>query len=86
MSKDSNQEHELMKEELERFRASFEMLLQHSKERDIKVDEMVARVDEMYKVFNNGSFLVSVVKWGFGITLALGGAYLMIKQIINGQN
>lgn len=75
-----------MKEELEKFRASFEMLLEHSRERDIKVDEMVARVDEMYRVFNNGSFLVTIVKWGFGVMLALGGAYLMFKQIINGQN
>lgn len=86
MSKENNKEHELMKEELEKFRASFEMLLEHSRERDIKVDEMVARVDEMYRVFNNGSFLVTIVKWGFGVMLALGGAYLMFKQIINGQN
>ena len=75
-----------MKEELEKFRAAFEMLLEHSKERDIKVDAMVAKVDEMYKVFNNGTFLVSVIKWGFGLLLALGGAYLMIKSIIHGQN
>ncbi len=75
-----------MKEELEKFRASFEMLLEHSRERDIKVDAMVAKVDEMYKVFNNGSFLVKVIQWGFGLLLALGGAYLMIKSIIHGQN
>ncbi len=75
-----------MKEELEKFRASFEMLLEHSRERDIKVDAMVAKVDEMYKVFNNGSFLVKVTQWGFGLLLALGGAYLMIKSIIHGQN
>ncbi len=54
----------------------------HSMERDKKVDEMMAKVEEMYKVFNNGSFLVSVVKWGFGTVLAVGGAYLMFKQII----
>lgn len=82
-----------MKEELERFRASFEMLLQHSRERDVKVDAIVekidaivAKVDEMYKVFNNGSFLVKVIQWGFGLLLALGGAYLMIKSIIHGQS
>lgn len=86
MSKENNKEHELMKEELEKFRASFEMLLEHSRERDIKVDAMVAKVDEMYKVFNNGSFLVKVTQWGFGLLLALGGAYLMIKSIIHGQN
>lgn len=79
-------EHELMKEELEKFRAAFEMLLQHSRERDIKVDEMVEKVEEMYKVFNNGTFLVSVIKWGFGLLLAVGGGYLMFKQIIHGQN
>jgi hypothetical protein len=86
MLKDNNKEHELMKEELEKFRAAFEMLLEHSKERDVKVDAMVAKVDEMYKVFNNGTFLVSVVKWGFGLVLAVGGGYLMFKQILHGQN
>lgn len=61
-------------------------LLQHSAERDVKVDAMVAKVDEMYKVFNNGTFLVSVIKWGFGLVLAVGGGYLMFKQILHGQN
>lgn len=79
-------EHDFMKRELERLAQSFEMLLEHSKERDIKVDEMVARVDEMYKVFNNGTFLVSVVKWFFGLLLALGGGYIMFKDILHGQN
>jgi hypothetical protein len=79
-------EHNMMKEELERFRTSFEMLLEHSRDRDIKVDQMVARVDEMYKVFNNGTFLVTVVKWFFGLLLAAGGAYLMFKNIFYGQN
>lgn len=79
-------EHEIMKEELRRFRESFEMLLEHSRERDVKVDQMVAKVDEMYKVFNNGTFLVSVVKWFFGLLLALGGGYIMFKDIIHGQN
>ena len=58
----------------------------HSMERDKKVDEMYTKVEEMYKVFNNGSFLVKVTQWGFGLLLALGGAYLMIKSIIHGQN
>ncbi len=79
-------EHEIMKEELRRFRESFEMLLEHSRERDVKVDQMVAKVDEMYKVFNNGTFLVSVIKWGFGLLLAVGGGYIMFKDIIHGQN
>ena len=54
--------------------------------RDKKVDEIHTKVEEMYKVFNNGSFLVKVTQWGFGLLLALGGAYLMIKSIIHGQN
>lgn len=52
-------------------------------ERDKKVDEMVAKVEEMYEVFNNGSFLVSVIKWGFGLILAIGGAYIMFKDILH---
>lgn len=74
-----------MKEELQKFRQSFEMLLEHSKERDIKVDAMIEKVEEMYKVFNNGTFLVSVIKWFFGLLLAIGGGYLMFKQILYGQ-
>jgi len=68
-----------MQEELKRLNATLEELLKHSEERDKKVDEM-------YEVFNNGRFLTSVVKWGFGLLLALGGAYLMVKSIINAQN
>lgn len=58
----------------------------HSKERAEKIDAMMNRVDEMYKIYNNGTFLISIAKWGFGTVLALGGGYLMFKQIINGQN
>jgi len=79
-------EHDLMKEELQKLRQSFEMLLEHSRDRDQKVDAMVEKVEEMYKVFNNGTFLVSVIKWGFGLLLAVGGGYLMFKQILHGQN
>ena len=68
-----------MQEELKRLNATLEELLKHSEERDKKVNEM-------YEVFNNGRFLTSVVKWGFGLLLALGGAYLMVKSIINAQN
>lgn len=68
-----------MQEELKRLNSILEMLIKHSEERDKKVDEM-------YSVFNNGRFLTSVVKWGFGTLLALGGAYLMVKSIIHGQN
>jgi len=79
-------EHDLMKEELQKLRQSFEMLLEHSRDRDQKVDAMVEKVEEMYKVFNNGTFLVSVIKWGFGLLLAVGGGYIMFKDIIHGQN
>lgn len=68
-----------MQEELKRLNATLEELLKHSEDRDKKVDEM-------YEVFNNGRFLTSVIKWGFGLLLALGGAYLMVKSIINAQN
>lgn len=54
----------------------------HSMERDKKVDEMIAKVEDMYKVFNNGSFLVTVIKWIFGTILAVGGGYLMVREII----
>jgi len=83
---DEKQEHIFMKSELERFSKSFELLLDHSRDRDIKVDAMIEKVDEMYKVFNNGTFLVSVIKWGFGLLLALGGGYMMFKNIVHGQN
>ena len=65
-----------MQEELKRLNATLEELLKHSEERDKKVDEM-------YEVFNNGRFLTSIVKWAFGITLAIGGAYIMFKQIFH---
>lgn len=68
-----------MQEELKRLNATLGELLKHSEERDKKVDEM-------YEVFNNGRFLTSVIKWGFGLLLALGGAYLMVKSILNAQN
>lgn len=68
-----------MQEELKRLNSILETLLVHSKERDEKVDEM-------YAVYNNGTFLVSVVKWGFGTLLAVGGAYMMIKSIFHAQN
>lgn len=55
----------------------------HSMERDKKVDLMVEKVEEMYQVFNNGTFLVSVIKWGFGSILAIGGGYLLFKQVIH---
>lgn len=86
-----------MKEELEKFRASFEMLLEHSRERDIKVDamvekinEMVAKVDEMYKPFTDGRTVGKAVywfgKWAFGVFVGVLGAVMLWKQFIHGQN
>ena len=57
-----------------------------SLERDKKVDEMVAKVEQMYHVFNNGSFLVKLTKWGFATVIAIGGAYIMIRDILHAQN
>lgn len=55
---------------------SMKRLLQHSEERDKKVDEM-------YKVFSNGNFLISVAKWWFGLLITLGGAYLLFDNIMH---
>lgn len=86
-----------MKEELEKFRAAFEMLLEHLRERDIKVDimveridEMVAKVDEMYKPFTDGRTVGKAVywfgKWAFGVFVGVLGAVMLWKQFIHGQN
>lgn len=92
-----HKEHELMKEELEKFRNAFEMLLEHSRERDIKVDEMVVKieaivdkVDEMYKPFTDGRTVGKAVyyfgKWAFGVFVGMLGAVMLWKQFIYGQN
>tara|TARA_R110000868_G_scaffold271022_3_gene530484 strand:+ start:3490 stop:3783 length:294 start_codon:yes stop_codon:yes gene_type:complete len=97
MSKDNNKEHELMKEELEKFRTAFEMLLEHSRERSVKVDEMVAKidaivikVDEMYKPFTDGRTVGKAIyyfgKWAFGVFVGTIGAVMLWKQFIYGQN
>lgn len=83
---ENTNEHKEMKKELELFRVAFQKLLDHSEQRDIKVDAMVKKVDDMYEVFNNGTFLVTVTKWIFGLTIASGGFYIMIRDIIHAQN
>ena len=83
---ENHNEHNEMKKELELFRLSFQKLLDHSEQRDKKVDEMVKKVDDMYEIFQNGGFVVSLIKWGFGILIALGAFYLMVKDIIHAQN
>lgn len=86
-----------MKEELEKFRASFELLLEHSKELNVKVHEMVAKidvivikVDEMYKPFTDGRTVGKAVywfgKWAFGVFVGVLGAVMLWKQFIHGQN
>ncbi len=83
-------EHEAMKEELQKFRQSFEMLLEHSKERDIKVDAMMAKVEEMYKPFTEGRTVGLAIywfgKWSFGVFVGVLGAIMLWKQFIHGQN
>ena len=90
-------EHDFMKRELERFAQSFEMLLEHSKERDVKLDEMVekidaimTKVDEMYKPFTDGRTVGKAVywfgKWAFGVFVGLIGAIMLWKEFIHGQN
>lgn len=67
-------EHDEMKVELEKFRLAFQELLDHSKERDIKVDEM-------YQLYKSGGMVITILKWVFTLVMALGGAYLLLKQI-----
>jgi hypothetical protein len=53
-----------------------EKMMEHSRERDIKLDEM-------YESFTTGREGIRILKWVFGLSIAVGGAYLMIKQIIH---
>lgn len=63
-----------MQEDLKKLSNCIEKMLEHSKERDIKVDNM-------YSVFTNGNAFVTVVKWIFALLVTLGGAYLLLKNI-----
>ena len=78
MSLEMQKEIQALRDTLKAQSECMDKLLEHSKERDKKVDEM-------YTVFTNGTFLVTVLKWLFATTLALGGAYIMFKDIIHEQ-
>jgi len=61
--------------ESKRVADAIERMEEHSRCRDVKVDEM-------YAVFNDGKVATKIAKWMFAFLIALGGAWLMIKQII----
>lgn len=64
----------MMQEELKKMNDTLETLLRHSEERDIKVDEM-------YQLYKSGDMVITILKWTFTLIMALGGGYLLLKQI-----
>lgn len=93
MSVEMHNEIQRLRETMEKQAGCLSKLLEHAKERDIKVglivDQMTAiaaQNNEMYKPFKDAvtvsRWLSFLIKWAFGTLLAIGGAYLMIKQII----
>lgn len=64
----------MMQEELKKLNETLETLLRHSEERDIKVDEM-------YQLYKSGGMVITILKWTFTLIMALGGGYLLLKQI-----
>lgn len=81
-----------LRETLEKQAECMQMLLEHSKERDTKMEDVVKQIneiaqrnDEMYKPFKDSVLVAKWVsfgiKWLFGTMLAIGGAYIMLKQI-----
>lgn len=58
-----------------RVATALERLEEHSKCRDTKIDEM-------YTVFHDGKVATRIAKWAFALMIALGGAVLLVKQII----
>lgn len=64
----------MMQEELKKLNDTLETLLRHSEERDIKVDEM-------YQLYKSGGMVITILKWTFTLIMALGGGYLLLKQI-----
>lgn len=66
----------MMQEELKKLNDTLETLLRHSEERDIKVDEM-------YQLYKSGGMVITILKWTFTLIMALGGAYLLLKQIFS---
>ncbi len=63
-----------MQDDLKKLSGCIEKMMEHSKERDTKIDAM-------YQVFTSGSTIVTVLKFLFGLLIALGGAYLLFKNI-----
>ena len=66
----------MMQEELKKLNETLETLLKHSEERDIKVDEM-------YQLYKSGGMVITILKWVFTLVMALGGGYLLLKQIFS---
>lgn len=64
----------MMQEELKKLNDTLETLLRHSEERDIKVDEM-------YQLYKSGGMVITILKWTFTLIMALGGGYILLKQI-----
>lgn len=54
----------------------------HQIKQNEKILEITSQNAEMYELFNDGKTLTKVFKWAFRVTVALGGAYLMIRTII----
>ena len=61
--------------ESKRVADALERLIEHSKERD-------AKVDEMYEFFSGGLVVSRVAKFTGTLIVATGGAYLMFKSIL----
>jgi hypothetical protein len=61
--------------ESKRVADALERLIEHSKERD-------AKVDEMYEFFYGGHVVTRVAKVAGTFIMACGGAYLMFKSIL----
>ena len=61
--------------ESKRVADALERLIEHSKERD-------ERVDEMYEFFSGGHVVTRVAKFTGTFIMAIGGAYLMFKSIL----
>jgi len=93
MSSEMHNEIMKLRETFEKQSECMQKLLEHSKERDVKVEEIVKRMEEiasqnneMYKPFKDAvtvsKWVSYLIKWTFGTMLAIGGAYLMYKQIM----
>ena len=70
-------------------RESMNQLLDHSKQRDLKVDEMYEQNKEMFSMYKNANTvaraIIWLIKWSFTITLAIAGAYVLFKKILLGM-